>query len=107
MIVPQAIQQNFANQQTQLQVVAQKVRDTLQEFCSTQGFIYDGRAKSIESLAEKIETGRYRSWTELDDLYACTIAVPLPADEDSVLKFLGNTFEPVSIKKRLSARKPP
>src|SRR5262249_6681256 len=39
--------------------------------------------------------------------YACTIAVPLPSDEDLVLEFLRKTFDEVSTKRRLSARKPP
>lgn len=49
----------------------------------------------------------FRSWDELDDLFACTIAVPLPADEEAVLTFLGQTFEEVALRKKLAAKKAP
>lgn len=107
MIIPREIRQKYSEHEGHLQIVAQRVRETLQAFCIKEGFVFDGRPKSLESLAEKIETGRFRSWTELDDLYACTVAVPLPVDEDIVIEYLESAFKLVAIKKRLGARKAP
>lgn len=107
MIIPREVRQKFSEFETQIEVVGLRVASSLQAYAGSHGFVYDGRPKSLESLAEKIETGRFRSWNTLDDLFACTVAVPLPADEDQVLAFLTNTFDQVDLKKRLSARKAP
>jgi hypothetical protein len=94
-------------QQAVIKETGHRVASTLQPYCNSRGFVFDGRAKTLDSLAEKIETGRFRSWAELDDLYACTVAVPLPAEEEDVLKYLVETFEQLDLKKRLTAKKPP
>lgn len=107
MIIPRDIRQKHADQSAQIQAVGDRVASAMQTYCAARGFVYDGRPKTLESLAEKIETGRFRSWSALDDLFACTVAVPLPADEQEVLVFLNSTFETVALKKRLAARKAP
>lgn len=107
MIIPLDIRQKHADQSAKIQAVGDRVAAAMQTYCAANGFVYDGRPKTLESLAEKIETGRFRSWSALDDLFACTVAVPLPADEDDVLVFLNSTFEEVELKKRLATRKAP
>lgn len=42
-------------------------------FCDNKGYALTSRIKAIESLAEKIETGRFKKWLELDDLFSCTV----------------------------------
>jgi ppGpp synthetase/RelA/SpoT-type nucleotidyltranferase len=107
LIIPSEVRRRYVEQEALLGEIGRRVASTLQPYCNSNGFVFDGRAKTLDSLAEKIETGRFRSWGELDDLYACTIAVPLPAEEEDVLKFLAETFDQVDLKKRLTARKPP
>ncbi len=107
MIIPRDIRKKHTEQAAQIEAVAQRMASAVKTYCASHGFVYDGRPKTLESLAEKIETGRFQSWSTLDDLFACTIAVPLPADEDDVLVFLMATFEQVDLKKRLAARKAP
>ena len=107
MIIPREVRQKYSEQESYLNLVGKRVRETLQAFCAKEEFIFDGRSKALESLAEKIETGRYRSWPELDDLYGCTVAVPLPADEDKVIDYLDSAFNRVVVRKRLSAKKAP
>jgi ppGpp synthetase/RelA/SpoT-type nucleotidyltranferase len=107
MIIPRDIRQKHSEQAAQVEFVGQRVASTMQTYCATKGFVYDGRPKTLESLAEKIESGRFSKWSDLDDLFACTVAVPLPADEEEVLTFLRSTFQQVDLKKRLSARKAP
>src|ERR1700723_2387375 len=84
MIIPREIRQKISDHVLQIDEVETRVLATLRPFCSKYGFVFDARRKSIESLSEKIETGRFQSWSTLDDLFACTVAVPLPADEESV-----------------------
>jgi len=107
MITPAETQRTYAHFLPHIEYVSKQVGDSLRRFCSKNSFIFDERIKTLESLAEKIETGRFQSWDQLDDLYACTIAVPLPSDEDGVLKFLNDTFIQCDLKKRLGAKKAP
>lgn len=107
MIAPAETQRTYAHFLPHIEYVAKQVGDSLRHFCAKHSFIFDERIKTIESLAEKIETGRFQSWSQLDDLYACTIAVPLPSDEDGVIDFLNDTFIQCDLKRRLAAKKAP
>lgn len=93
MIVPAVIRQRFSSENNVVEEVAKLTREILLEFCERQGYAFTGRKKSLDSLAEKIESGRYRSWSDLDDRYACTIVVPTVADEGDVLVFLRRAFD--------------
>lgn len=107
MIIPIQIERQFREIEGGLSFVVEKVSPAVRAFCSSRGFVFDERRKTLDSLAEKIETGRFRSWSDVDDLYACTIAVPLPSDEAEALSFLQETFVEVATKRRLSANKAP
>jgi ppGpp synthetase/RelA/SpoT-type nucleotidyltranferase len=107
MVVPSSVAQTYAHWRPFVDEVERRVSDVLRQFAAEHGFIFEGRSKTLESLAEKIETGRFKSWGELDDLYACTIAVPLIQDEDTVLNFLVRKFDTIELKKRGEIAKPP
>lgn len=107
MIVPAAIQRTYDDWQRFLQEVANRVEGTLAPFCRDNGFVFEGRVKSLESLAEKVESGRYASWDSLDDLYACTVAVPLSTDETVARDFLHGRFDVLAEKERGSIPKSP
>ena len=47
----------------------------LQEVCNNNQWLYIHRVKSLESFAQKLETGRYSGIEKIDDLFACTIVV--------------------------------
>ena len=107
MIIPGAILQKYTDWQPFLVELAKRVEESLYPYCRDNGFVFDGRAKSAESIAEKIESGRFRSWEELDDLYACTIAAPLSGDEAQILQKIQLLFKQVDLKKRGAVPKPP
>jgi ppGpp synthetase/RelA/SpoT-type nucleotidyltranferase len=107
MIAPAETQRTYAHFLPHIEYVAKQVGESLRRFCAKNSFIFDERIKTLESLAEKIETGRFQSWSQLDDLYACTIAVPLPSNEAAVLEFLNDAFVQCDLKKRLAAKKAP
>jgi hypothetical protein len=108
LIVPPEVQQFFAAISEYLAFVEQRVHETLATYCSKHQYAYLDRKKTLESLSEKVETGRIRSLTEIDDLFGATIIVPTHSHEPTVLAFLSATFDPVSAPKlRGSTRKSP
>lgn len=107
MLVPASILQKHRYERPYLDVLAQRVRDVVAGYCDRQGYAYAGRIKSSESLVEKIETGRYAKWSDLDDLFACTIVIPTLSDEAGVLKFLRQAFIEDRLRSRGSTLKDP
>jgi ppGpp synthetase/RelA/SpoT-type nucleotidyltranferase len=65
------------------------------------------RVKTIESTAEKVETGRYKSFSEIDDLIALTVIVPSLGSEQSVVSFCEKSLLIVKRRLRGAARKGP
>lgn len=107
MIIPPAIQRKHDFIRPYLEDVAGRVRDIVTTYCDVQGYAYLGRTKASESLAEKIETGRFARWSDLDDLFACCVIVPTPADEPGVLEYLSQVFELVDCRRRGTTQKDP
>lgn len=107
MIVPSVIASKLANEQAYLKEVSERVRDIVFAYCDREGYAYSGRIKSPESLTEKIETGRFEKWSELDDLFACSIIIPTLKEEVSVVEYVRNKFNVVKVNRRGSSRKDP
>ncbi|MGC1274557.1 MAG: RelA/SpoT domain-containing protein [Planctomycetaceae bacterium] len=107
MIVPATIRRRYERDEAALEIVARKVLETVLNYSLGRGFAVAGRQKDFQSLAEKLETGRYRKWSELDDLYACKIIIPTLLEEPETLSFLVKVFDPVRISKRGSTKKRP
>lgn len=107
MITPGAIHRKYTSLVPYLKPLRLAVRETLQPFVDENGYALVSRIKSLESLAEKLESGRYKRWAEVDDLLAFTIVVPTLSEEAKVLDFLRLVFEEVQLKARGSSRKAP
>lgn len=107
MIVPKEIRTAFNDSLPLVKATSERVRDIVHSYCEKNAFLFDDRLKSIESLGEKIESGRYSSWAQIDDLYACTIIVPLLSDEPKVISFLKSEFREKTIRSRKTANKAP
>ena len=90
-----------------LGAVAQRAKDVLYGLCETHGYALSTRLKTAESVAEKIETGRFDRWSDLDDLFAATIIVPSHSHEANLLEVLREEFEEHGIKLRGSTKKAP
>jgi ppGpp synthetase/RelA/SpoT-type nucleotidyltranferase len=65
------------------------------------------RVKKTESVVEKIETGRFSSWSDLDDWVACSIVIPTRREEVEVAAFLKSIFNVYNVRSRRDARTPP
>lgn len=107
MIYPSILDRKYNQYQPFVQEVAKKVKDTLLNFCDIKGYAFTSRIKTIESLAEKIETGRFKKWSDLDDLFACTIIIPTLSHEKKVIEFCKSTFKIFRTVKRGQNKKPP
>jgi ppGpp synthetase/RelA/SpoT-type nucleotidyltranferase len=83
------------------------VRASLAGWCRERHYALESRSKELESLSEKLETGRYGTWDKLDDLVAFTIVVPTASHEAGVLEFLNSQFEMVVVRGRDQVAKPP
>ncbi|MEU3231369.1 hypothetical protein [Nocardiopsis alba] len=97
----------YAQIENDLLVLEKYVASTLRPWCDKNGYPFKARRKSLQSLSEKLESGRYRRWSDLDDLYACTVVVPTVSHESSVLEFLSSAFFNVETRTRNSTQKSP
>jgi ppGpp synthetase/RelA/SpoT-type nucleotidyltranferase len=98
MIYPSILDRKYEEYRPLVKEVAGRVKQTLTNFCEDHGYAFMSRIKSVESLAEKIETGRFKAWVDLDDLFACTVIVPTLSNENKVIEFCKNTFDTSNLR---------
>lgn len=104
---PESVRQAFERTEPPLGDVARYVRDTLDQYCRDRKYLFSERTKTSESLAEKLESGRFHRWSKLDDLYACTVVVPVQDHEDRVIRHLDAVFDRKTIRNRDATSKAP
>ncbi|MCC8363270.1 hypothetical protein LK996_09305 [Lysobacter sp. A6] len=107
MIIPPAVERKHAFVQAYVEQVGARVRDIVSNFCEDSGYAFLGRVKGVASLAEKLEGGRYKQWSDVDDLYACAVIIPTLSDEPSVLAFLRDRFTEQATRARATSKKDP
>jgi len=90
-----------------LEPVRVRVRDSLWVLCEEKTFALVSRIKTLESASEKVETGRFKSWIEIDDLVAMTVVVPTLAQESVAIDFLQSVFDQIDLRARGSTSKAP
>lgn len=107
MIIPKDIAHKFNLLCPHFKKVKEIVDQTLINYTSINHFAYTSRIKELDSLAEKIESGRYKNWDSIDDFIGAVIIVPNINYEPEILKFLEFSFKKVQLKKRGSTLKSP
>jgi ppGpp synthetase/RelA/SpoT-type nucleotidyltranferase len=107
MNIPQPLIESYAQLLPVIEEVEKRVNQTLLRYSQDRLLPFISRIKTIESAAEKIETGRYRSFPEIDDLVAFTLVVPTLAQVADAADYCGNVFNLTSIRERASAKKSP
>lgn len=107
MIVPSSIQQHYYLIEPYIKKLTEQVRSALLNYCDKNNFAFCGRIKTLQSLSEKLESGRYKNWEEIDDLYACSIIIPNLDYENDVINFVKKTFKVEKVKKKGSALQSP
>ncbi|MUL38958.1 hypothetical protein [Gloeocapsopsis dulcis] len=106
MIYPAVLERKYNEYIPFVKKVSERVKSTLVNFCESKGYAFTSRIKSVESLAEKIETGRFKKRSNLDDLFACTIIIPTLLHEE-VVQFCKTTFKITRTVKRGQNKKAP
>jgi ppGpp synthetase/RelA/SpoT-type nucleotidyltranferase len=107
MIVSKSIRNKYDELIAYVPVLRKLVREELEPYCENRGFGFHDRIKTVESVAEKLESGRLASWQELDDLYAGTIVVPSLRDESGVLSELEKRFVRIRFRSRSTVKTAP
>ncbi|MBW3198132.1 hypothetical protein [Marinobacter nauticus] len=107
-MIPAKLRNKYIESKTFLEMIKRSVNEIARPFCEENDFLFSDRIKTEESICEKIQTGRFKSWSDLDDLYACTIIINTPRQEQLVLDFLDQKFDLDNQKSRFrnKARKP-
>jgi ppGpp synthetase/RelA/SpoT-type nucleotidyltranferase len=59
MIYPSILDRQYGQYLPFVEEVGKRVRETMLNFCDSNGYALTSRIKTIESLADKIETGRF------------------------------------------------
>jgi ppGpp synthetase/RelA/SpoT-type nucleotidyltranferase len=62
MIYPSILDRQYEQYLPFVKDVETRVRETMLNFCDSNGYALTCRIKTIESLAEKIETGRFKKY---------------------------------------------
>ncbi|MBA4866708.1 hypothetical protein H1V43_36510 [Streptomyces sp. PSKA54] len=107
MPVPQSVSNAYSQVEPLLKAVSEYVEQTLRTYCDRSGYLFFDRIKKVESLSEKLEGGRIAKWSDIDDLYACTIVIPTTLHEPGVIRKLDACFARVSMRSRGTAKKAP
>jgi len=100
MIVPKEIALKYKFELQYFKQLKRILDDTLIAYVSKHLYAYSSRIKSIDSLSEKIESGRYSNWYDLDDIVASVIIIPNLNYEEDVLNYLNSVFAPTIVRKR-------
>jgi ppGpp synthetase/RelA/SpoT-type nucleotidyltranferase len=107
MITPPEVNARYSEIEPYLAPLQRYVHETISQFCQARGFAVVSRVKTLESLSEKIESGRYSRWSDIDDLVAFAIVIPTLADEEPATEFLQQRFQVVAIRRRGTSQKAP
>ena len=101
------INSKLSNLTSVLVDIEDRLKSTLSCYCESHDYLFSIRIKDAKSISEKIETGRFRSWEEINDLVACSIIVTESKSVKNTLKYLKSTFEEVTtINKHSSYKRP-
>lgn len=106
-MIPHAVRQKYDSESDQINDIRAVVGETIRNFCTDNGFPYVERIKELSSVAEKLETGRFSTWSSIDDLFGCIIVIPTLSHEEHVIEFLSKAFQTVQTRLRGETKKPP
>lgn len=105
MIVDSRISSKYNLFKPYFEFIQDSLDQTLMNYSKKHLFAYSSRIKTLQSTSEKIETGRYHSWSEIDDFVGCVIIVPNLSYEIEVIKFLQTAFVEFTIRRKGSTFK--
>lgn len=107
MIIPNSIRQKYDEVYPLYFKLQDRVNENLTIYCSDNNYTFTYRIKTLKSLSEKIESGRYENWKSIDDIYATTIIIPTLTTEKIVIDDMKKYFNIIEMKIRGGANKAP
>lgn len=105
--VPLAVQSAYDISLDHAKALQAIVGAAVQRWASSNEYLFKDRIKTAPSVSEKLETGRYSRWQELDDLYGCTIVIPTASHVQGALNFLRSAFSEHEVRGQGISHKPP
>jgi len=105
--IPQQLIEVYSEVRPYLAEVERRLAAALQPYAQERLLPLVVRVKTVESLAEKIETGRYKTFADIDDLVACTMVIPSLLQEDDAIEYCQKIFCIQEIKRRVAGQKSP
>lgn len=105
--LPKWVDDLHTQQRPYFAALEQYIVSVLGPFCERHGYQFTHRVKSPSSTAEKLESGRFHSWWELDDFVAATVIVPNLTHENRVLRQLGSVFTESKVEGRQRSERDP
>jgi ppGpp synthetase/RelA/SpoT-type nucleotidyltranferase len=106
-MIPSELSQKIGVLAPFLEELKKFVGSTISPFAEKCEFPFYVRIKREESVAEKIEMGRYKKFSEIDDLVAFTLIIPTSARENEVLQFCNDSFLIQEVKSKAGTNKDP
>ena len=92
------LEQAFAEQVTVISTVESLAREILAPYCSQKNYLLIGRSKTLDSLRDKIETGRYPDLQSVDDLVAFSVVIDTSKQESDVRRYVRKNFNLINIR---------
>jgi hypothetical protein len=81
------------NQQQEVNTLLKEHVDKLFMSAKDRRWHYESRLKELESFAVKVETGRVKDPSRLEDFLACTLVVPKPSEVQAAAELVGTHFK--------------
>lgn len=87
------LEQAFSERRNIIAAVERQAKQILSDYCGRRGFLLSGRSKNIESLRDKIETGRFAAFDKIDDIVAFSVVIDTLSQETDVRQFIAKAFD--------------
>lgn len=107
MIIPPEVKRQFNEEKPIIDELAKRVKEVLIPYCEKHGYAIVYRVKTLDSISEKIESGRYQKWSDLDDRFGAVLVIPSTNAESDTVKFLQEQFETCDLRRKGQTLKSP
>ena len=87
------LEQALSERTSTIDAVEKRARDILHTICAVRGYILIGRKKTLESLRDKLETGRYSSLNDIDDIVAFSVVIDTLNQEREIRSLIRKLFK--------------
>ncbi|HEV2068523.1 MAG TPA: hypothetical protein VGR26_01875 [Acidimicrobiales bacterium] len=105
--LPRWVEDLYGQHRPYFEALEGYAQSVLSSFCTKHGYQLTHRVKSPISVAEKLESGRFGSWWEIEDFVALTVVIPNLTHEEMVLRHLASVFSEIRVEGRQRSERDP